>query len=149
MKGLKNSYRLPHSPFSLLLFPSHEGPCTRPEALLAFGHPCDTSRPWIEAIGVASGSNQMTQKAKQFLNGWTVKDILILSAIVGGVIHGESKGVDIGKSAEDAVGYGVHHFEAQMATVLEHQNGQDRALSDHETRIRILEHPMRPQAANP
>jgi hypothetical protein len=85
----------------------------------------------------------VTAKTKTFLNGWTLKDFLILSAIVAGIIHGESKGVDVGKAAGDAVDNGIHHFEAQLATINEHQMGQDRALSDHEARIRYLESPRR------
>lgn len=86
----------------------------------------------------------MTARTKGFLNGWTLKDFVLLASVIGYAIHGESKSVEVGKSAEDAVGYGVKHFEAQLATLAEHQSGQDHALSDHELRIRVLERPMRP-----
>lgn len=81
----------------------------------------------------------MTSHAKGFFNGWTLKDIVILGSILGYAIHGESKTVDVGQSAESAVHEGVHHFEATLAKLEEHQAGHDKALSDHETRIRYLE----------
>ena len=86
----------------------------------------------------------MSPAKKEFLNGWTLKDFLVLAAIIGGIVHGESKGVDVSNSASQAVDRGVRHFEAQLATLEEHQMGQDRALGDHETRIRVLERPTRP-----
>lgn len=88
-------------------------------------------------------------RAKSFLNGWTLKDFLVLATIIGGIIHGESKGVDVSNSASEAVHHGIEHFEAQLATLSEHQHGQDAALGDHETRIRVLEHPTRPTSGGP
>jgi hypothetical protein len=79
------------------------------------------------------------EHTKNFLNGWSLKDILILAGILGGIIHNSSTTADVSVSANNAVERGVEHIEAKLATLTEHQSGQDRFLADHETRIRYLE----------
>lgn len=91
----------------------------------------------------------MTAKAKSLFGAWTLKDFILLASLLGYAIHGESKSVDVGKSAESAVTHGVEHFEAQLATLAEHQKGVDLTLFDHEGRIRVLERPQRPLSVNP
>lgn len=82
----------------------------------------------------------MKERPPSFLNGWSLKDILILAGILAGAIHSSNSQTDIAKDADDALAKGISHIDERMATIAEHQVGQDHILDGHEDRIRTLEY---------
>lgn len=81
----------------------------------------------------------MSPRQHSFWNNWSLKDLLILAGILAGMIHNSATSSDVTKEADNSVERGWGRVSEKLATLTEHQTGQDRALGDHEIRIRTLE----------